>query len=374
VTVVLASDPADPNPLIEFRNTTKMFDPHHCAVAGLNLAIQEGEFLTLLGPSGSGKTTTLMMLAGFQTPTAGDILHRNHSLLGIPPHRRNMGVVFQSYALFPHMTVAGNLAFPLSVRGVRGAAARSRVVAALNLVGLNGLGPRRPCELSGGQQQRVALARALIFEPDVVLMDEPLGALDKQLREYLQIEIKHIQRELGVTVIYVTHDQSEALALSDRIAVFNQGRLQQLGPPQQLYERPQNAFVAGFVGENNLIDGQVMSCDGARCTIRTAGGLVLQGRSAEPLRCGSAARATVRPDRVNLDPRAEAARNRFDSRVVETVYLGDHIRVRVVLSGDTQLRLQMCLRVRAATQRATPGTAVTVGWPPDQCLVFPLAA
>ena len=359
-------------PLIEFRDIHKMFDRRQRAVAGLNLSIGEGEFLTLLGPSGSGKTTTLMMLAGFESPTSGDILHRGRSLLGVPAHRRNMGVVFQSYALFPHMTVAGNLAFPLTVRGVRGTAAQSKVAAALDLVNLSGLGARRPRELSGGQQQRVALARALIFEPDVVLMDEPLGALDKQLREYLQIEIKQIQRELGLTVIYVTHDQSEALAMSDRIAVFDHGALQQLGPPRELYENPRNAFAAGFIGENNLIDGRVISCDGARCAIRTAGGLVLRGRSAVPMSCGSVARATIRPDRVSLAPAIAGGANRFDSRILETVYLGDHVRVRVTLGNDADPTLHLCLQ--SWPPQAAPGSAVTVSWPSEQCLVFPLAA
>ena len=359
-------------PLIEFRDITKLFDRRQRAVAGLDLSIDQGEFLTLLGPSGSGKTTTLMMLAGFESPTSGDILHRGHSLLGVPPHRRNMGVVFQSYALFPHMTVAGNLAFPLTVRGIRGAAAQSKVAAALDLVGLSNLGGRRPRELSGGQQQRVALARALIFAPDVVLMDEPLGALDKQMREYLQTEIKQIQRELGLTVIYVTHDQSEALAMSDRIAVFDHGTLQQLGPPRELYESPRNAFVAGFIGENNLIDGQVISCDGLSCAIRTAGGLVLRGRSAVPMARGSVARATIRPDRVSLAPAANSTANRFDSRILETIYLGDHIRVRVALINDTDSTLHLCLQ--SWPSQAAPGAAVTVSWPSDQCLVFPLAA
>jgi putative spermidine/putrescine transport system ATP-binding protein len=358
--------------LIELRDITKAFAARPPAVARLNLQIRQGEFLTLLGPSGSGKTTTLMMLAGFETPDAGDIFHRGRSLLGTPPHRRNMGVVFQSYALFPHMSVARNLAFPLGVRGVRGAAAKAKVAAALELVGLHGLDSRRPRELSGGQQQRVALARALIFEPDVVLMDEPLGALDKQLRDHLQIEIKQIQRELGLTVVYVTHDQAEALALSDRIAVFNQGSLQQLDAPRALYEEPANAFVAGFVGESNQIDGRVVSCDGKGCTLQTPGGLILRGRSVEPLSRGAAARATVRPERVQIDPRCGVVANRFSSRILETIYLGDHVRVRVALGADLELNLHMGVSELSAC--TLPGADVVIGWQHQQCLVFPLVA
>ena len=255
--------PAVADGFVHFDRVDKTYDGVSLAVADLTLSIARGEFLTLLGPSGSGKTTALMMLAGFEAPTRGEIRLDGRSLRRVPPHRRNIGVVFQNYALFPHMTVAENLAFPLSVRSFGRAEVRERVERALGLVRLRGYQSRRPAELSGGQQQRVALARALIFDPVLVLMDEPLGALDKQLREELQVEIKHIQKNLGVTVAYVTHDQSEALTMSDRVAVFNRGRVEQLAPPLELYERPQNAFVAQFIGESSRLSGVV--------SIRSAG-------------------------------------------------------------------------------------------------------
>src|SRR5688572_11305539 len=229
------------------------------ALDTLTLSVKQGEFVTLLGPSGSGKTTTLMMIAGFEDPSAGDILVNGEPVVSRPPHRRNIGVVFQSYALFPHMTVAGNVGYPLRMRHVRRDDVRRRVAAALDLVQLGALGDRYPAQLSGGQQQRVALARALVFEPPLLLMDEPLGALDKKLREDLQLEIKRIHRDVGVTVIYVTHDQSEALTMSDRIAIMRAGRLEQYGAADELYERPATRFVAEFVGEATLLGARVES-------------------------------------------------------------------------------------------------------------------
>ncbi len=261
-------------PMVEFRRVTKTYDGQVLAVADLDLSIAKGEFVTFLGPSGSGKTTSLMMLAGFEDPTAGDILLAGRSVRRIPPHRRNIGMVFQSYALFPHMSVAENVAFPLSVRGVARTAMAERVAKALSQVRLSGFEDRRPAALSGGQQQRVALARALVFDPDLVLMDEPLGALDKQLREQLQLEIKHLHAVLGVTVVYVTHDQSEALTLSNRIVVFNGGRAQQVGTPSEIYEAPESSFVAQFIGENNRIDGRIAAIDGAYCLVDTPAGRI----------------------------------------------------------------------------------------------------
>src|SRR5512132_1690651 len=237
------------------------------ALDTLTLEVEQGEFVTLLGPSGSGKTTTLMMIAGFEEPTAGEILVSGEPVVHRPAYRRNIGVVFQSYALFPHMTVAANVAYPLRMRNVGRDEIRRRVAAALDLVQLVALGGRYPGQLSGGQQQRVALARALVFEPPLLLMDEPLGALDKKLREDLQLEIKRIQREVGVSVIYVTHDQSEALTMSDRIAIMRGGRLEQYAAAEELYERPATRFVAEFVGEATLLPARVESAD--------AGGAVL---------------------------------------------------------------------------------------------------
>src|SRR5210317_2672546 len=243
---------------VEFQRVQKSYDGETLVVKDLNLSMPRGEFLTMLGPSGSGKTTCLMMLAGFETATHGDIRLDGVSINRVPPHKRGIGMVFQNYALFPHMTVAENLAFPLEVRHMDKSEREQRVNRALDMVQLGAFGDRRPAQLSGGQAQRVAVARSLVFDPDLVLMDEPLGALDKNLREQMQYEIKHIHENLGLTVVYVTHDQSEALTMSNRIAVFDDGIIQQCDPPPVLYEEPENAFVANFIGENNRFVGKVI--------------------------------------------------------------------------------------------------------------------
>ena len=255
------------DPFVSFKGVQKSYDGETLVVKNLNLDIASGEFLTMLGPSGSGKTTCLMMLAGFETATHGDIELGGRPINNIPPHKRGIGMVFQNYALFPHMTVGENLAFPLKVRNMPKAEVEDKVRAVLDMVQMLAFIDRKPAQLSGGQQQRIALARALVFNPELVLMDEPLGALDKQLREHMQYEIKHIHENLGVTVVYVTHDQSEALTMSNRIAVFDDGIIQQLADPVTLYEKPENAFVAQFIGENNQMLGTVQSiqqgyCDG----------------------------------------------------------------------------------------------------------------
>ena len=240
------------------------------AVDSVSLDIAPGEFLTLLGPSGSGKTTTLMMLAGFEIPSDGEIYVDDTAIAAIPPYKRNIGMVFQNYALFPHMTVGENIAFPLKMRGLSKSEIARMSKEALELVKLPGYEGRYPRQLSGGQQQRIAVARALVFNPRVLLMDEPLGALDKQLRESLQLEIKSLHDQLGVTIVYVTHDQQEALVMSDRIAVMNNGRIEQIGSPVALYDQPQSRFVASFIGESNFLSGRVLSCDGGRCLVEIA--------------------------------------------------------------------------------------------------------
>src|SRR3954462_2714824 len=255
-------------PIVRFASVSKTYDGIVRVVDELDLDVERGEFLTLLGPSGSGKTTVLMMLAGFESPTAGEILLDGKPMSHKPPYQRDIGVVFQNYALFPHMTVAQNIGFPLSVRGMAAADMNARVERALDMVQLAGFGNRRPSQLSGGQQQRIAVARALVFEPKLILMDEPLGALDKQLREQMQLEIRSLHQRLEVTMVYVTHDQSEALTMSDRIAVFHRGRIQQLDSPEQMYEHPKNAFVARFIGENNRLEGTLENRANGRCTIR----------------------------------------------------------------------------------------------------------
>ena len=264
------------DPFVRFRNVQKSYDGETLVVKNLNLDIEAGEFVTMLGPSGSGKTTCLMMLAGFEPATHGEITLDGVPINNVPPHKRGIGMVFQNYALFPHMTVAENLAFPLQVRKMKKTEIESRVNRALDMVQLGGFGGRRPAQLSGGQQQRVAVARALVFDPALVLMDEPLGALDKQLREQMQYEIKHIHENLGVTVVYVTHDQSEALTMSNRVAVFNDGVIQQLASPDDLYERPENAFVAQFIGENNTLNGTVREIDGDNCTVELDDGAMVE--------------------------------------------------------------------------------------------------
>src|SRR5215469_4995508 len=265
------------------------------AVDDLSLAIEPGEFITLLGPSGSGKTTTLMMIAGFEIPTGGEIYIDSRPILGLPPHRRNIGMVFQSYALFPHMTVAENIGFPLKQRGVDKTAVATRIKAVLETVRLSGLEARYPRQLSGGQQQRVALARAIVFRPRVLLMDEPLSALDKQLREELQLEVKRLHKQLGITFVYVTHDQREALVMSDRIAVINHGHIEQVGAPAELYDRPVNRFVASFVGESNFLSATAVGNE-AELVVANLGSTKVRAVGNGLLAAGTPLILAVRPE------------------------------------------------------------------------------
>ncbi|MBD9399523.1 MULTISPECIES: ABC transporter ATP-binding protein [unclassified Pseudomonas] len=346
--------------LVSFRGVQKSYDGENLIVKDLNLDIRKGEFLTLLGPSGSGKTTSLMMLAGFETPTAGEITLAGKRLNNVPPHKRDIGMVFQNYALFPHMTVAENLAFPLSVRGMSKADVGEKVKRSLSMVQLDAFAGRYPAQLSGGQQQRVALARALVFEPQLVLMDEPLGALDKQLREHMQMEIKHIHQRLGVTVVYVTHDQSEALTMSDRVAVFHQGEIQQIAPPRDLYESPRNTFVAQFIGENNRFAGELVERSGDTCTVQLGRGEKVQALAVNVGQPGDAVSLSIRPERIRLNTAAEGCDNRFSGRVSEFIYLGDHVRVRLEVCGKTDFF------VKQPIAELDPGLAVgdviPLGW------------
>jgi putative spermidine/putrescine transport system ATP-binding protein len=362
----LPPEPAEADDLVAFESVQKSYDGQHLVVADLNLKIRRGEFLTLLGPSGSGKTTTLMMLAGFERPTAGRILLGGAPVERQPPERRNIGMVFQSYALFPHMSVAENIAFPLRYRGVKGAAAEAKVEEALAMVRLDGLGGRKPSQLSGGQQQRVALARALVFEPKLVLMDEPLGALDKQLRERMQIEIKHLQRSLGITVVFVTHDQGEALTMSDRVAVFHDGRIQQLADPVSLYEEPANRFVAGFIGENNLVPCTVERQD----LVTTPDGTRLAVAAAHtPPGPGT---VVVRPERLRLagpggfGPGSE---NRFPATIQESFFQGDHALVRAEALGQEGLSVKVPAGA-AGEHGLEPGSRVTLAARAADCRVL----
>ena len=356
------------DPIATFDRVSKSYDGKSLVVNALDLTLARGEFLTLLGPSGSGKTTTLMMLAGFEDPTSGTITLDGRRLDNVPAHRRGIGMVFQNYALFPHMTVAQNLEFPLEMHGCPKAELVPKVGRALEMVRMGHLRDRKPAQLSGGQQQRVAVARALIYEPKLVLMDEPLGALDKQLREQMQLEIKHLHEELGVTVVYVTHDQSEALTMSDRIAVFHQGRIQQLARPAELYERPSNAFVASFIGENNRLDGRLVSREGELCRVRLADGTEIVATLVTVLAVDSPVVLSIRPERVVVGAAAEGP-NRFTARLEEVIYLGDHCKLRLRVAGSDAFVAKM------ATDDTGPalnrGDSLVVSWRPQSCLALP---
>ncbi|WP_407181607.1 ABC transporter ATP-binding protein [Bradyrhizobium sp. STM 3562] len=357
--------PGTNNGFVEFSGVQKTYDGDTLVVKNLNLDIARGEFLTMLGPSGSGKTTTLMMLAGFEAPTLGSIFLGGRSIENMPPHKRDIGMVFQNYALFPHMTVEENLAFPLKVRKLGRAEREARIKRALDMVRLGAYGSRRPAQLSGGQQQRVALARALVFDPKLVLMDEPLGALDKQLREHMQLEIKHIHEDLGVTVVYVTHDQGEALTMSDRIAVFNEGAILQLAGPAELYEQPQNAFVAQFIGENNRLHGKVVSISGATCSVEISGGGVVHALAINVEAVGQPTVLSLRPERVKLNPPQGSLSNVFAAQVAEVIYLGDHVRARISVCGHDDFVVK--LPNSDSSVQAEPGAVITVGWKIEDC-------
>jgi len=330
--------------------------PNHVAVLPLDLDVRAGEFLTLLGPSGSGKTTTLMMVAGFTAPSAGDISLNGRSIAGLAPERRNIGVVFQNYALFPHMSVADNVGFPLKMRGQPRAAIEEKVRAALRLVRLDGLEARMPRQLSGGQQQRVAFARALVFDPDLLLMDEPLGALDKKLREQMQFELKRLHSELGVTVLYVTHDQEEALTMSDRVALMNGGIIEQLGPARELYEQPNNRFVAEFIGESNLIDGK-LAAEGWFVADK---GALFPVASDASVPTGTTGALLVRPEKFSLAPHSSSDRG-VSGRVREHVYVGDFVRCRIEVEGGLVLTVKVQNNRGAVTPREGEQVELYVG-------------
>ncbi len=344
---------------VKFAKVDKSYDGKVLVVKDLNLDISEGEFITMLGPSGSGKTTCLMMLAGFETPTNGEIYLDGNPISNIPPHKRGIGMVFQNYALFPHMTVYENLAFPLRVRKIPKDEIDKKVDKVLSMVSLSGYGARMPGQLSGGQQQRVAVARALVFDPSVVLMDEPLGALDKNLRESMQYEIKHIHESIGVTVVYVTHDQGEALTMSNRIAVFNDGKVQQLSSPDKLYEEPVNSFVAEFIGENNTFNGQVTDISEGKCKVKLDSGTEI---ISNPIRVNSKGEKTIvslRPERAIINPENKME-NKYNGKIEEVIYHGDHTRVRLNLLGNKEF----ILKVPNSSVRMDikVGNDLAVGW------------
>ena len=357
---------------VELRNVVKRFGDV-VAVDHVNVQIHDGEFFSMLGPSGCGKTTSLRMIAGFEYPTSGEILLHDQSIGATPPHRRNVNTVFQSYALFPHMNVAQNVAFGLEMKKVPRAEIAQRVIAALDMVRLPGYGDRTPRQLSGGQQQRVALARALINQPEVLLLDEPLGALDEQLRKELQFELRGLQERLGITFIFVTHDQEEALTMSDRIAVMDQGKMLQIGTPTEIYERPNCRFVADFIGESNFLDGTVSDARGDQAVVQTADGLTVRGQALQALTRGVAATVSVRPEKAYLAVERPANNaNIFPVEVRRIAYIGSDTRIVVKLGAD---RL---FDVWEANDRSTldrnaywqPGEQGWLWWPEDNALVL----
>ena len=353
------------SPLVRFENVQKSYDGEVLVIKDLNLDINKGEFLTMLGPSGSGKTTCLMMLAGFEPATHGEIYLDGIPINRVPPHKRGIGMVFQNYALFPHMTIGENLAFPLEVRKMNKSEREKKVKEALDMVQLGGFADRRPAQLSGGQQQRVAVARALVFDPEVVLMDEPLGALDKNLREQMQFEIKHIHEQLGITVLYVTHDQSEALTMSNRVAVFDDGVIQQLAPPDVLYEQPGNAFVADFIGDNNCLLGTVTSETENSCMVKTDNGSEIIANKINISGVGKPCTLSIRPERVIVNPETGQVPNIFQAKAEELIYLGDHIRTRMSVCGSDNF----FVKIPNSTHHPdlNKGDTITIGWNETDC-------
>jgi putative spermidine/putrescine transport system ATP-binding protein len=344
---------------IALRHLTKHYGPV-VAVDRINLEVQAGEFVTILGPSGSGKTTTLMMIAGFVTPTSGDVLVGDRSVVALPPFKRNLGVVFQQYSLFPHMNVSQNIAFPLQMRSIPWVEHARRVQKVLEMVRLPGMEGRRPSQLSGGQQQRVALARALVFAPSVLLLDEPLGALDFKLRQELQAEIKRLHRELGVTVIAVTHDQGEALNMSDRIVVMHEGTIQQVGTPRELYQRPNNTFVAHFIGESNMLTGTIVSQQDDRCVVQLADGLMVSGLLRSAAATSGEVTLLVRPESIVPLRDSEHPANAFDGIVEDIVYLGEVTKYRLRLGPTTVVTTTW--QNRSGLPRFMHGEHARVGW------------
>jgi putative spermidine/putrescine transport system ATP-binding protein len=352
---------------LSIRGLRKVYGPV-TAIGNVAMDVAEGEFMTFLGPSGSGKSTTLYILAGFQDPSEGDILLNGRSLLATPSHKRNIGMVFQRYTLFPHLSVGENVAFPLRIRRRPQAEIAERVKAALKLVRLDGFEDRKPALMSGGQQQRVALARALVYNPPVLLMDEPLSALDKKLREEIQFEIRRIHQETGVTILYVTHDQEEALRLSDRIAVFSQGEIDQIGTGQELYANPATQFVAAFIGDSNFIEANVVSVDGRLASLSLPGGAIIEG---VPLRGAARPRdkasLLLRPERIDLTSGAGAGP--LTGQVRDITFLGNNIHVLVEPQGVPPLSVRLPFG-HAALEGLAVGQSVSLRFSPESAHVF----
>jgi spermidine/putrescine transport system ATP-binding protein len=349
---------------VELSGVTKRFG-EFVAVSDLTLEIYEGEFFSLLGPSGCGKTTTLRMIAGFEEPTEGTIFVAEEPMRGVPPYRRPVNTVFQSYAVFPHMNVFDNVAFGLRRAGVKGEELRRRVTEACEMVQLSGFEKRRPSQLSGGQQQRVALARALVNKPKVLLLDEPLGALDLKLRKELQLELRNLQHEVGITFVYVTHDQEEALTMSDRIAVMDSGVVRQVADPTTLYELPHDRFVANFIGQTNMFTGRVESVDGDRVTLRTSDDVRIEAIKQDEIEAGAEAHAAVRPEKVRFGSEGD---NVLSVEIQQVVYLGVSTQYIAERPGGGRILLYQQNAYDAAGP--TEGEEVSVAWDAQNCLVL----
>jgi spermidine/putrescine transport system ATP-binding protein len=350
---------------VELQNVTKLFGDV-VAVESVTLCISQGEFLTLLGPSGCGKTTLLRMIAGFEIPTEGRVVLGGQDVTNLPPYRRDVTTVFQHYALFPHLNVFENVAFGLERRGDRRDEIKRRVADALDMVQLDGFETRRTAELSGGQQQRVALARALVLEPRVLLLDEPLAALDLKLRKQMQVELKALQRRLGISFIFVTHDQEEALVMSDRVVVMNSGRIEQMGRAEDIYERPATEFVADFIGVSNIIEGIVETCDGQVSIISFSGARVeVRGENIEP---GQRVRIMVRPEKISLS--AQGTAGLLTGAIDSAVYLGESTQWKVVIAGGRQITVLEQNRAPAGSVANRVGQVVEISWEPESAVVL----
>ncbi|MBK4730380.1 ABC transporter ATP-binding protein [Oxynema sp. CENA135] len=353
---------------VELRKVFKVFDGE-TAVRGVDLDIQQGEFFSILGPSGCGKTTTLRLIGGFETPSAGEVMIRGKSMNQVPPYRRPVNTVFQSYALFNHMSIAENIAFGLRIGRQSKAEIEQRVKDALHLVKMESFANRFPSQLSGGQQQRVALARALVNRPAVVLLDEPLGALDLKLRKEMQVELSNLHRDLGLTFVMVTHDQEEALSLSDRIAVMHEGKIEQIGTPSAIYERPRTAFVADFIGETNLLAGRIESTNATTLQIRTTSGLKISVELDDPWQGnGSSVVVSVRPEKINLSlSPIEDEGNCFEGRLKNIMYLGAHVHYLVELTGGDRLTV---LQRNSNEPLPSAETPIYIQWLPEDSIAL----
>ena len=355
---------------IELRQVTKSFGSD-VAVQNINLGIQPGEFFSILGPSGCGKTTLLRLIAGFETPSAGDVIVQGQSMAQVPPYLRPTNTVFQSYALFNHLNVWDNIAFGLRVKRQNKAEIKDRVAEALRLVKMESYARRVPQQLSGGQQQRVALARALVNRPAVLLLDEPLGALDLKLRKEMQVELSNLHQDLGVTFVMVTHDQGEAMSLSDRIAVMNAGEIEQIGPPNEIYERPKTPFVADFIGDTNLFQGRAEVLEGSKVRISTGKGLKLwvQQRQDVSIKLKELLAVSIRPEkiRLSLTQTTEPGTNCFEGRLKTVMYLGTHVHYIVDLSSGDTIAVMSSNTSKALPD---PNTPIYASWPASECLAF----